>query len=805
MSGFITDLSDAVVQAIRASAWASVDFETTALSPSSPATRVGSGQKIGGEYTATAYQKHFGQGLDCRPRARVWSVMLEDGSKHAFDLDRLSRDEISALLRASLDGKIVVGHNLGFDFGWALTYTDFAPALVVDTMLLIRCMRPGVPWRINRLAVNPEATAARTIVETKTEATASLQALCIAYGLPLLDKEYQKPHNWCVRHLSPGHLDYCLGDIDAPVEIVKLASGLGPSASLLDAVESLKREDANGVYFELYQRAPLALARMHRNGLPLDTTTLQAIRADRQARVRRLLPELYKHIPEMREHAERLEANKLAVSAEMKKVLGAYAEANGCKLDESEDGTPIIQRKKAALKGATELAGWKVWDELQRSKKILSLCTEYEDYSLPAAPGMRRLHPLIGANTVTLRCNSQAPNSQNLLRPDPNPLDGLDPTTPLRFEGASLWIGSVELTADVFRDCVTVADAAERWDELQFRAVVKPGEGMKVVSVDQAQVELRIAAALGQRAIAEARQALAGEFTAPGWVLEALRRGDDLAIELDEKAEGFDGFRDQLAATWRRVQQFGAPLAEVFRRGLDPHLLTGLAMAAREGVIDLGGKTPVEYLSDPSTDAKALKKRIASHRQNAKPANFGLLYGAQADTLWRLGVTDYGLDWTPDEASAVRDLWLEQYADVRFWQLWVQLVHCAPKGDAVDLYRRNRYSKELEITSHRIRTSLTLGGRPIYTPEIREVLNHQDQSTGAEITTRAIVDMPEPARSYLCNAVHDELIAIAPAEEAELVASQIKAAFRAAMDRVLAPWGIPSDADSSITDYWTKD
>lgn len=809
MSGFLTSLPLEVLQAIRASAWASVDFETTALSLSSPPTRVGSGQKVGGEYTAAAYQRHFGAGLDCRPRARVWSLEIAGGRRFAFDLDHLTRDETAELLRASLDGKTVIGHNLGFDFGWALGYTDFQPARVIDTMLLIRCLRPGVPWRVHVLAVDPQNTAARQIVETKTEATASLQALCVAYGLPLLDKDFQKPHNWCVKHLSPGHYAYCLGDIGAPVEIVKLASGLGAGCTLEAALASLHAEDRREygeIYHGLYQHAPLALARMHRRGLPLHVPTLQAIRADRQAKVQRLLPDLYRHIPGMREHAARLEANKLAVSADMKRVLGAYAEENGCTLDEGEDGVPIIQRKKAALKGATELAGWKVWDEIQRSKKILGLCSEYEDYSLPdGSPAARRLHPLIGANTVTLRCNSQAPNSQNLLRPDSNPLDNLDPATPLHLDGDVLRIGNVSLTACVFDGYETLRECADRFNELQFRSIVRAPEGFKVVSVDQSQVELRIAAALALRAVDEAKRALEGEYNAPEWVVEALRRGDDLEQELNESAEGFDGLRDQLSAAWRRVRQHGAPLAEVFRRGLDPHLLTGLAMAAREGVIDLGGKTPVEYLSDPATDAKALKKRISSHRQNAKPANFGLLYGAQADTLWRLGVTDYGLDWTPEEADAVRRLWLEQYADVRFWQLWVQMVHVDKKKDAKNLYRRDKYTGELSVKPYRIRTSLTLGGRPIYTPALREVLNHQDQSSGAEITTRAIVEMPEPARSYLCNAVHDELIAICPADLAELVASQIKAAFRSAMDRVLAPWGIPSDADSSITDYWSKD
>jgi hypothetical protein len=124
MTDFVRTLDPTILAAIQASPWCSADFETTALSPSSPPTRVGSSQKIGGEYTATAYQKHFGAGLDCRQRPRVWSVSCSDmqgGTQSwAFELDSLTREETATLLRASLDGKVVIGHNLGFDYGWRL-------------------------------------------------------------------------------------------------------------------------------------------------------------------------------------------------------------------------------------------------------------------------------------------------------------------------------------------------------------------------------------------------------------------------------------------------------------------------------------------------------------------------------------------------------------------------------------------------------------------------------------------------------------------------------------------------------------
>ena len=806
---FLRVLTVDALARIRASAWVCGDFETTALSISSPPTRLSSKKRIGGEYTLFAYQRLYGAGIDCRPRARVWSMMLSTGERLSFDLDGLTGDETRALLMASIHQKTLIGHNVGFDLGWALVYApDAVPARVIDVMLLVRCLKPGKPWQLHEMAANGHEAARALVDKLKRDASSSLNALCIIYGLPVLNKDYQKPHNWCPRVLSLGHYEYVMGDVDSPVHILQLMAG---AKTVEAALERLCEQDLSmfqGVYHQLYARAPFALAQMSRRGLPLHLPTLQRIRADRTARVERLVPALIRAVPAMAAHEQALRALKAGVAREVKDVLAAYAESHDCALDVSEDGVPIIQRKKAALKGATRLDGWVIWDELQRAKKVLSLCCEYEDFSSPTDdPMYRRLHPLIGAVTVTLRCSSQAPNSQNLLRPD---LNVFETAKILEIEsfGDVLKVNGHELIAASYHGVEkTPASFEQRWDELQFRSVVRAPDGYQLVTVDQAQVELRIAAALAQRSISEAHEALAGDMSAPPWVLAALRRGEDDSIELDEMStgsNGFAGFRDQIAAAWRRIRLQGAPLAEVFRRGLDPHLLTGLAIAAREGVVDLGGVTPVEYLSAPRLDIEALKSKLKSHRQNAKPANFGLLYGAQADTLWRLGVADYGLDWSLDEAKAVRTAWLQQYADVRFWQLWVQLVHCASKHNLTALYRANRYTKELTTKDYKIRTSSTLGGRPIYTPELREVLNHQDQSTGAEITTRAIVDMPEPARSYLVNAVHDEVIAICPRDEIQGVSEQIRSAMIAAMDRVLKPWGIPGRVDVSISQFWTK-
>ncbi len=91
-----------------------------------------------------------------------------------------------------------------------------------------------------------------------------------------------------------------------------------------------------------------------------------------------------------------------------------------------------------------------------------------------------------------------------------------------------------------------------------------------MVVCDYGQIELRIAAALALRAVEEIKKALAGEFQAPNWILKALRAETEPTFEMAAR----------LWKAWQAVQRVGLPMLEAFRRGVDPHLLTGLKMAA---------------------------------------------------------------------------------------------------------------------------------------------------------------------------------------------------------------------------------
>lgn len=815
-------------EAVSKSTYFVVDAETTGLTPYSKPISVGGSAKIGPVWTLTAFKKeHPTWALDCRVRMRVWSVQLSDGSRLAWDLDALSKSAQRHLLRDTIHERVVIGHNIGFDFTWAvhLAGRDLAPALVLDTMLVARCIKPASVYGVHHKATEGHEGAMALV--GKGNASVSLAALAVGAGMDTPDKSWQHPRNWAVSPLTSGHHAYVLGDIDAPLQLLL---HWGRATTLDVAIKNLRAMDTQlgGAYFDVYSRVPMALAKISDTGMPVHLPTLANVQADRRARMPALIATVIETMPTCAEvlalmathekdaaamqaafeaaygvdtveagcnepamgaFVKVLDSSSPSTPALLKRVIACYAEMHGCTLDETEEGQPVINAKAAKMRGAAALPGWVAWSELQSAKKILALCDEYIGISGMDEPGadFRQLHPLMSARTATGRVAGQTPNTMNL----PN--------------ASAMPAGFCPFLTDEERDAA--------WAELQFRAIIRAPEGHVLVSADYGQIELRIAAALALRAIEDAKKVLAGEVSignAKGWFVDALKRGADTSIALDISGgedSGFEGFRDRIAHVWRRlVTATARPMADVFKSGLDPHLLTGITLAQMQGLIDLGGAHPIDFLrAQDKAQTKALNGRFKAQRQMAKAPNFGLLYGQQAAGLYALGVLNYGLTWSMDEAAATRTAWFDLYPEIEFLQLWHQLVLMPSKREAEPLYRKNPHSMKLGVEKVRIGASATLRGRPVVATEAREILNYADQGSGADIMLEATVNLHQEAFDCVINLIHDQLQLIVPVEREEAVKAELERAMSAAADRVLAPWGIPSEADAESMPFWRKE
>lgn len=87
-------------------------------------------------------------------------------------------------------------------------------------------------------------------------------------------------------------------------------------------------------------------------------------------------------------------------------------------------------------------------------------------------------------------------------------------------------------------------------------------------------------------------------------------------------------------------------LRRLFREGIDVHRYTG---------------------------SKITKKRMEDltkeERQQAKPANFGFIYGLGAEKFVSYALTGYGVTFTLKEATAIRRTFFEEFHDLRDWQV----------------------------------------------------------------------------------------------------------------------------------------
>jgi DNA polymerase-1 len=788
---------------------------------------------------------------------RIWSIQLDDGSRLSFDLDALELADQVQLLIDSIDNKIVVGHNLAFDFTWLVALTnrrDLAPALVLDTMLIARCIKPASVYVLHRNAVG-DATAQRIIRSLGTNASVSLGALSYAYGLGEAEKTWQHPRNWAVSPLCSGHHDYVLEDIDAPLQLLRIwtdTRGLPFSQTL----EQLRSMDARrgGSYFDIYAKVPMSLALISHTGMPLHAPTVAIVRERKSAELEVLVEQVISLMPTIADvvandsalsseskqrlldyvadslapapskpksgsktkkawepetpaqavarrtgalakfsntklfevFRPKLEARASAVIAPMKLALAVYADINGCELDDSEDGMPVINAKAAKLKGLTKLEGWVSWERLQGAKKLLALCDEYQSVASADGIGGFRLRPLFSARTATARVAAQAPNVMNLPRPAQMP---------------ESWMPESPKAARV-----------DAWNAVQFRAVVRAPDGYVLISADYGQIELRIASALALRAIRDAMSALAGDIAVPAsknWFLDALRAGADLMREIpaDDQLDDFGKFTAKVSRLWRRLMTSDTrPLADAFRANVDPHLLTGITLAAQQGLIDLEGVHPIEFLKLQSSDEiKELKKRFSSQRQSAKALNFGLLYGMQSEKLWIHGIVDYSLSWTLEEAVASRVAWFDLFPEIEFLQSWNTLMLMPSKKATEPLFRKNPYSKLLHVEDVRIGASSTLRGRPVVATEAREVLNYSDQGTGADMLLEAVTTMSRQAFDCIIDLIHDEILLCVPLPLADDVQTELERAMLASADRVLAPWCIPAEAEGARMLFWKKD
>jgi DNA polymerase-1 len=442
-----------------------------------------------------------------------------------------------------------------------------------------------------------------------------------------------------------------------------------------------------------------------------------------------------------------------------KSALVEYVARNDIALPQTKTGVPCTMKQAGKVEKVSGLPAWKLLHTIQTNKSGLRVVRQYQK----AAANDGRVHSLITFEAATGRTVSTAPTVQNIPR---------DP---------------------------------------RFRKLVQAKPGHLILAVDYSAIELVIAAALAERAVDDLRTRVK-RGDEEGWFMGQVWAGCCATTRLTCPAEPepkwtLEWLNEAIPATAQQVlRRKEQAMASIFRRKLDPHLVTAIDMARRTGKIDTGGLNSVEWLAAQDDQAtKAIKVQLKQERQSAKPVNFGLLYGRSAIGLHGSGISDYGLTWTIQEATQARNAWFDLYPELRLWHFWTKYTQ-SRKVETNQCVLWDTYKRKLVRPQHKpyIYEPTTLAGRPFaLLDRFKEARNYQDQGTGADILANAIAALPEDVAAMMLMPVHDELVFEAPGNAIEEVKRAVVETMIRAADTVLGG-EIPIEVETAIGETWRK-
>lgn len=193
-------------------------------------------------------------------------------------------------------------------------------------------------------------------------------------------------------------------------------------------------------------------------------------------------------------------------------------------------------------------------------------------------------------------------------------------------------------------------------------------------------------------------------------------------------------------------------LIDAFEKGLDIHSLTASKISDYS-------YEEIEQFKD--TEGHPCQKA----RKNAKPVNFGIVYGLTA-----YGLSDQ-LSISESEAQAIIDAFFDSYKGIKSY-MDKQISMARKKGYVVDMFGRKR----------RLRSQYNKG---FYGGADRQAGNFPIQASAGGILKKAIVDLEPFLAKHDVNIalqIHDELLFDAPADVPRWVLEEIRSIMERAVE-----------------------
>lgn len=222
-------------------------------------------------------------------------------------------------------------------------------------------------------------------------------------------------------------------------------------------------------------------------------------------------------------------------------------------------------------------------------------------------------------------------------------------------------------------------------------------------------------------------------------------------------------------------------MIRLYNEGIDIHMNTAAAISGNPVSLFIANKSNQEYLADHIGEFKGAEEYLArlSHnergtakisdfiamlRYRAKAVNFGFLYGMQWRKFKVYAKTDYGIDYTDEEAQNIRDMFFETYPGLVEWH----------NRTEDDVYADGKvYALHGAVR----RLPSVFSSRPsIQHESVRQAINSPIQRFASDLGIMALWRLCRDAPDDLMPVafIHDALVCYVPEEKAHEYAAYIR-------------------------------
>ena len=414
--GFLWQRSEvlAAIDAIQQAQWVSTDVETTGLTDAStpvPLAPIDIKQGASNVVRMRTIQ------------ARVPTLRGRHGPRanYVFDCDRMGPVLTEQVARAVLSRRMFIAHNAGFDLYW-LRHAEgrtTMPAMVVDTMLMTRLLRPELVLaraemirgikHVNEVSFADKETQAAWKSLVSGASGGSLADVVLALFNVVVDKTYQKPNNW-TGLLGFGHYDYANDDTVWADRILCELLGVEPDGDPLQAYLSLRARQST---VRLVEPQVPDLVMLRETGMPINADVGRRYVVRKRAELAKKVDELIALEPTLEEHRAALSNPDAGLDDRLKQCLAAAFEARGVVLRRTAatGAAQVGEKDLRACKAAQIEASrplFNAWVAVGRSKKSSAMALEIVGFSQRSADG--RVRSLLSHGPVTGRLSASEPN-----------------------------------------------------------------------------------------------------------------------------------------------------------------------------------------------------------------------------------------------------------------------------------------------------------------------------------------------------------------------------------------------------------